>query len=1251
MKNSPRWLVASALALLCAHGAYAEEPVPSGPINQFYVAQDASFANSASNLIVQGIDKAPGQTDDYLYRWVVTTPAGHNQTNLDVFADAIVYPAGTNGVQYTGDYPASWPDVVQQDRPGYSWIYSPDYWGTYFTYVPEENWYGVDTFSADGYNFSGSSFKGEFRVSVLNQQDKPVVEPVTVFIQKCAADADCNPTNGVSLIAVTDADYLTGPGSFTYEFTDTTNEFGQIANELGYATLTGNRLDFVITNTAYVFPDPSKPYIEIPVKVTDTIAFTNGLTDEAFLCADYGRVSRPGDPSYDTLPGYTPAAYADDFTIVTAKVWWAGQNGAYFTDDTATLPHGELTEDSTHPWGFIDRRITFYEGEAVTLTVTANDSKTNNPAQFDIGDCYGINRVFWQVIPWTSSYDDSQFTTGVVAEVTGPVDDDAANGVRSITSSYTIDTSSEAFTNGFRNRFVVRVGAVDHCGQTNFFRYLVTVRPTLEYPLIDMPQSQFPDQVLGATWTSTINELNGNNQFVDVSQTGPAGGLIISNNLDGTYTFTAIKTGIYTVRASVIDRHNGQVMYGYASQRFAVLLPASALENVGRTLVITGNDTNEFCYGQITFEPVSTDGAVEIDGQTYYRPDANVNFYAIASTTPEGADYTFLRWGLWNNGIRVNQNPTNEVPGSSFAGIGTNEVVTISDDLVAIFKKTSEIPAPLVNHPPELYAVTNWFNGDTSGPFADRFGVQSECLPWLEVRTTDGSPLPGNLVFTYQTISNYTGWTQNHSVFSNLRIDSDPDPEVDAEYTLELFVRNLAGKEVSLGTFTLVEVGPPTPPAWLDPEAVTATRTSTFNGWAIQDGRGPFENGQGEATMTVTVRPGKAAQITGKFRLDGKFHTFKATGYERDEDQSVFLIKTSYNVGTEVRRLTLVVAGDVVQSDDHRLDLYLYRNTFTGATPVNGYYTLALPSLDGVAGSGYITLTVGNKGVVKGSGRLGDGTTRSFSSALVEIPSKYDDEETGESTPAYAAVISGLPATYKGGYLFGIVEFYQDPDQGKTVIRLLKDGEPIEWVSNNEKASGVFGEGFARALDVSGGYYDKTASVQAYYNNALTVGNLPEVAELWFTYKNNGVSEDASAQAAFWNPGGLVLSGFTAPKATSPKKVKDGVYPDLYDYSGANDTGLKFSFTQATGLFRGTFNVYYDYVTAVNETTGKETTKHTAKKVSYQGAILRVRANVDDGIEGRGYFLMSDKATYEHPYTGKAVKYNFNWSYDFSLTR
>jgi hypothetical protein len=142
------------------------------------------------------------------------------------------------------------------------------------------------------------------------------------------------------------------------------------------------------------------------------------------------------------------------------------------------------------------------------------------------------------------------------------------------------------------------------------------------------------------------------------------------------------------------------------------------------------------------------------------------------------------------------------------------------------------------------------------------------------------------------------------------------------------------------------------------------------------------------------------------------------------------------------------------------------------------------------------------------------------------------------------------------------------------------------------------------------------------------------------------------------SPNGVVLgvtpvtgagAGLAAPKPDAPAKgaeAGDYVYGDTTGDGVNNTSGLTFKFTRATGLFSGTFTAWYDYVSADDLTTGKQTWTHTSKSITCQGALTPVRESGDAG--GRGYFLWADKAGYQNA-KGKTVTYGFNWSYDFLL--
>jgi len=285
---------------------------------------------------------------------------------------------------------------------------------------------------------------------------------------------------------------------------------------------------------------------------------------------------------------------------------------------------------------------------------------------------------------------------------------------------------------------------------------------------------------------------------------------------------------------------------------------------------------------------------------------------------------------------------------------------------------------------------------------------------------------------------------------------------------------------------------------------------------------------------------------------------------------------------------------------------------------------------------------------------LADGTAVALSSTLLM-----------DASSRYFTVLCTAPVAYKGGCLFSLVEFMKPEGEDTKVVLGSLDGVQGVWENRNPLATGEYGVGFDRELDIVGGWYAKLINLQSYYANGLTVGDMAVLPVLTATVKTTDyndsnrkvtTSEQIPVDAAWGNPGGLVLTvtpaqGLAAPKAQTP--VKDPPITGEYNYSEltTNATGLTISFTRATGLFKGSFNVYYDYNSAVNNTTELPTVtqSHVVKKVAYQGVLTPERFNKADGIEGRGFFLWADKSSYENPSTGRPVPYTFNWSYDFVI--
>ena len=269
-----------------------------------------------------------------------------------------------------------------------------------------------------------------------------------------------------------------------------------------------------------------------------------------------------------------------------------------------------------------------------------------------------------------------------------------------------------------------------------------------------------------------------------------------------------------------------------------------------------------------------------------------------------------------------------------------------------------------------------------------------------------------------------------------------------------------------------------------------------------------------------------------------------------------------------------------------------------------------------------------------------------------------------------------------------LVEFVKpvnpvNPEDGDKLYLGLLKGIPFHWESRNIQATSEYGVGFLRVPGLSGGWYDNSINLSDYYEDKLTVAGivaspLLSVAVRYTDFDPESEAENPPRKTttvieevgdAGVSPNGIVLSltfakeigiGLAAPKADTPKKDPG---TGEYNYDLVNPTGLTLSFTRATGIFKGGFNVYYDYISAENSTLDvpTQTYSHVIKKALYEGVLTPVRNPTDsDNRGGRGFYLWPGKSTYEkvdkfgEPLVDKngnpiLIPYSFNWSYDFLI--
>ncbi len=436
-----------------------------------------------------------------------------------------------------------------------------------------------------------------------------------------------------------------------------------------------------------------------------------------------------------------------------------------------------------------------------------------------------------------------------------------------------------------------------------------------------------------------------------------------------------------------------------------------------------------------------------------------------------------------------------------------------------------------------------------------------------------------------------------------------------------LATKTIEGVPTKAGTYD-VEISA----AGVDAQKVTLT-VAALPPWAQGTFNG-YVQGGGLATMTVSA----VGKVTGKIAMAGTNYTFTATSYAAGGSaEEGFAVQVTAKAGKASLSLTLLVtqapgqqALGVASGQFGGLPVSLCRDVWkdTGMAAkvdiYDGYYTATLPGCD-VYGSGYLTFTVDKAGKVKVGGKLADGTAVSQSGTLI-----MDENER------LYAVVYTAPKTYNGGCLFGLAEFVNS-DAGKVYLRQSGDA-PFLWESRNPQATGEYGKGFSRQLGITGGWYSKTENLYDYYEGRnLFVGIDPDARppELAVGSTRYG--------SICWDPSGVVLSpvlkssvmtGLTAPPAGKPTDPEnDGTW----SYSATNSVGLKLALTRPTGVFKGSFNAWFDYPVK----------KHVSKPLAFEGVLTPVREDPSDGVAGRGFFLWPDKPL--------SPAYAFKWSYDFKI--
>ncbi|MGI6391085.1 MAG: SUMF1/EgtB/PvdO family nonheme iron enzyme [Kiritimatiellia bacterium] len=248
--------------------------------------------------------------------------------------------------------------------------------------------------------------------------------------------------------------------------------------------------------------------------------------------------------------------------------------------------------------------------------------------------------------------------------------------------------------------------------------------------------------------------------------------------------------------------------------------------------------------------------------------------------------------------------------------------------------------------------------------------------------------------------------------------------------------------------------------------------------------------GQRHARGLVTLRATKAGRLTAKVSLQRLNLSFSAKSWSGMTSETECTVTMERRQG-ERFDLTADSATGLVEGKltggslgDALLSIVAQRNAFQDRNDVaaqevlatyKGYYTVALPTevcetdpaIDNQqSGSGYVTLTVRNRGVVRVAGKMADGTRVSQSTTLFV-------DDYGAYVPLFVRLYA------RRGVFAGLLQL----DGGTQPTDLKINAEPtvlLEWIYPGSTMLEL-ADRFDAQLSAIGAYYDSLTDLQAAY--------------------------------------------------------------------------------------------------------------------------------------------------------------------------
>ena len=357
--------------------------------------------------------------------------------------------------------------------------------------------------------------------------------------------------------------------------------------------------------------------------------------------------------------------------------------------------------------------------------------------------------------------------------------------------------------------------------------------------------------------------------------------------------------------------------------------------------------------------------------------------------------------------------------------------------------------------------------------------------------------------------------------------------------------------------------------------------------WAVGNYAGLIcreDLGWGSFSATVSDK----GQVSGKMTFGNAMYSFKANSFDANSSASGLAVTASatakmkepLDVFLNLMPLEFEVGGQVVTEavmtspyDAGEL-VSVLRNGWSDKTKSRAL------SASGIVGrhtatfnegnDGYLTCTVDAKGVVKASGKTGDGTAYSASGFLV-VPNGWCEAEDRTLVLSECEVaLYAVPKGYGGGYVALPLRFCKSEDGVWLLCGADRDGISCNLSS---KATENYGEGAAWGLFIKGCSYDPKILLGDVARCLRPIMN--EQVLRRYDKKIDDVVEWYSIWMACLDssePNWLRVT-VSGSKVSVPKATKGSVGKGFF---GKNDANFSMKFDAKTGVFSGSYTLWYD---------------------------------------------------------------------------